>query len=328
MNDFLVEKIADKINPVTLEEWQQCNEWNRNMTEEFLEQGHLSPKTLEQYDSALKIFFRWVKDNADNKPLIELKPRDALKYQNFLINRGLSSSAVKFKRSSVSSLCGYVELYYCEDYPLFRNIYNKKIPNPAKAFLHEKKPLTPEEYELLINKLREKNKLQVIAYVEFSYSSGCRRAEARQLLRDVVNYEKIKGKSYYLTHPIRCKGKGRKGSVRELQYNDIALKALKDWLSFRGKDDCPYVFVTKNNNGEYQQVTETTFNKWCSGIISKIIGRRVHPHLLRSTRATDLVTRSGKDIKSAQQLLGHKDSSTTEGYVVRDGSKDLDDCFD
>jgi len=327
VSDFLVEKIADKINPVTTKEWQECNEWNRQMTEEFLEQGHLSPKTLEQYDSALKIFFRWVKDNADNRPLYELKPRDALKYQNFLINRGLSSSAVKFKRSSVSSLCGYIELYYCEDYPLFRNIYNKKIPNPAKAFLHEKIPLNQEEYELLINTLKEKGKWQQIAYLGFSYASGCRRAEARLLLKETVNNEKVEGKNYYLTPLIRCKGKGREGKVRRLQYDDKALEAIKFWLSIRGNDDCPFVFVTKNKNGEYQQVTETTFNKWCSGMFTKIVGRRVHPHLLRETRATDIVVGQGKDIKSAQALLGHLSSETTQIYVIRDGSNDLDDCF-
>ena len=322
------DKIAEKLPDVTDQEWQDCHEWNKKITKEFLEQGHLSPKTLNQYESALRIFFRWTKENCENKPLYDLKPRDALRYQNFLINRNLSSSAVKFKRSAVSSLCGYIELYYIDEYPLFRNIYNKKIPNPAKSFLHEKQPLSQDEYKLLISELKKKGKLQQVAYIEFTYSSGCRRAEVRQLLKEIINYETIKDKNYYLTHAVRCKGKGREGSVRKLQYDTTALQAIKAWLEFRGNDDCPYVFATKGDNGKFQQVNETTFNKWCTQMFSKIVGRRVHPHQFREQRATDLVVGEGKDIKTAQALLGHKDSSTTEIYVIRDSSDDLDGAFD
>jgi site-specific recombinase XerD len=167
----------EKIPEVTDQEWVEVNEWNRKITEEFLEQGHLSPQTLKQYESALKIFFRWVKDNINNKPLYELRPKDALRYQNFLINRNLSSSGVKFKRSAVSSLCGYIELYYLDDFPTFRNIYNKKIPNPGKSFINEKNPLTNEEYILLIKALEKEERWQLLAYLKFSYASACRRAE-------------------------------------------------------------------------------------------------------------------------------------------------------
>lgn len=316
----------DKISAVTDEEWNEVNKWNREITEEFLQQGQLSDHTLKQYKSTLQIFFRWVKDNCDNKPLYELKPRDALKYQNFLMSKNLSSSAIKLKRSAVSSLCGYVELYYLDEYPMFRNIYNKKIPNAPKAFKNEKKPLTPEEYELLINTLKKQERWQMVAYAEFTYSSGCRKGEARQLLKEVINYEKVEGKNFYLTHNIRCKGAGKIGKIRKLNFDDKAIDAIRFWLQIRGEDDCPYVFVSKVK-GKYQQVSETTFNGWCSDLFSKIVGRRVHPHQFREQRATDLVLRDGKDIKAAQALLGHKDSSTTEIYVIRETENDVDDAF-
>lgn len=316
----------EKIQEVTEQEWIQCHKWNIKITEEFLEQGHLSPKTLYQYKSALKIFFRWVKDNCDNKPLYELKPKDALRYQNWLINKNISSAGVKFKRSAVSSLCGYVELYYADEYPIFRNIYNKKIPNPAKTFRNEKKPLNPEEYRMLVDTLKIQEKWQLVAYVEFSYASGCRREEARQLLKEVATYEKVKDKPYYATHPVRCKGKGREGVVRKLQFSDEAINAINKWLEVRGDDNCPYVFVTKQD-GEYKQVAETTFNSWCTDIFTPIIGRRIHPHLFRESRATNLVLTEGKDIRAAQKLLGHQSSETTEIYVIRETDDDIDDAF-
>lgn len=207
--------------------------------------------------------------------------------------------------------------------------------------MREKIPLTKEEMKLLLDTLEKRKKWQMIAYIKFSYAAGCRRAEVRQLLKEVVNYtpiekEKVEknedGKSeirkikYYQTHEIRCKGRGVIGKIRKLQFDQEAMDAIKKWLEIRGEDDCPYVFVT-GNAGNRKQVGENTFDDWCKNLFSKIVGRRVHPHLFRETRATDLVVVEGKDIKTAQRLLGHESSETTEIYVIRQGDDDLDDCF-
>ncbi|MEM4995021.1 tyrosine-type recombinase/integrase [Priestia sp. SB1] len=324
--------MSDKLPEVTEKEWEEVNDFNRQIVSEFLEQGHLSPHTLRQYQSGLKIFFRWVKENCMNKPITDLKPRDALRYQNFLIGRDLSSSAIKFKRSAVSSLCGYIELYYAEDYPLFRNIYNKKIPNPPKTLKNEKKPLTPQEFDLLVKTLEEREEWQMLAYVWFSYSTGCRRSESVQLLKEVIAYNRVKDKdgndkAYYITHNIRCKGRGREGKVRKLNFDDRAMDAIKKWLEVRDEDECEYVFVKKTKKGEVNQLSTSSLNYWCQEIFSDIVGRRVHPHQLRSTRATHLVALDGKDIKSAQKLLGHESSETTELYVIKEGDDDIDGAF-
>lgn len=326
-------KKSEKIPEVTEQEWLEINEFNRQIAQEFLEQQHLSPQTLTQYQSAIKIFFRWVKENSFNKPIYELKPRDALRYQNFLISKGLSSNAVKFKRSAVSSLCGYIELYYSDEYPLFRNIYNKKIPNPPKSLKNEKQPLTKEELDFLISALKEREEWQMVAYILFSYWSGCRRSESAQLKKEVVTYERVRDnktgeyKDYYMTNPIRCKGKGREGNVRKLVFGQEAMDAIKQWLNIRGEDDCEYVFVKKTKDGKTEQLHPSAFNYWCQEIFSEIVGRRVHPHQLRSTRATHIVALEGKDIKTAQKVLGHQSSETTEIYVIREDDDDIDDAF-
>jgi integrase len=325
--------LVEKLNEVTDVEWKEVNDFNKQITQEFLEQQHLSPHTLVQYQSAIKIFFIWVKENCQNRSIIDLKPRDALRYQNFLISRGLSSNAVKLKRSAVSSLCGYIELYYGEDYPLFRNIYNKKIPNPPKALKNEKQPLTKDELDLIINTLKEKEEWQMVAYVLFSYWSGCRRAEAAQLKKEVTTYEKVKDnktgeyKDYYMSNLIRCKGKGIQGNLRKLVLGQEAMDAIIKWLEIRGEDDCELVFVKKLKDGTVTPLAPSAFNYWCQEIFTKIVGRRVHPHQLRSTRATHIVAIEGKDIKTAQKVLGHQSSETTEIYVIREDDDDIDDAF-
>lgn len=328
-----------KIEEVTKEFWEnEILEENRMFIDEFLQQQHLSSATLKQYESGLKIFAKWVHDFClpkGKKQITELKPRDALKYQNWLISKGLSPNAIKFKRSAVSTLCNYIELYYGDDYKDFRNIFTKAIPNVAKSNVKEKQPLTIKEIDKLVKELTKREDWQKLAYVLFTYMTGCRREEARQLLKEVATYEKArdkkdnKEKPYYITHSIRAKGKGKEGKVRKFKFDDKAMEAIKKWLKYREsqmEDNCPYVFVSKSKDG-YKQVSANTFNLWCDEFSEILGGRPVHPHLFRSSRATNAVIEEGKDIKSVQKLLGHNSSQTTEIYVVRDDADDDDDLF-
>src|SRR5574337_755384 len=189
--------MASKINEVTNIQWQSVNQENRKMTDEFLKQStHLSPQSLKQYTSALHIYYWWVKENAEDKPFYQLKSRDYLKFQNYLSENGMSSSGIKLKRSAVSSFNNYVELYYLDLYKDFRNYITKGIANPPPAFVHKKEPLTMEEYNRLCSVLEEKKLYQQLAYLKFSFSSGARRAEVRQLVKDDLKGEpKIIGES-------------------------------------------------------------------------------------------------------------------------------------
>lgn len=323
-----------KIKVVTDEEWDLVCDENKEVAEAFLDQLHLSPHTLNQYKSAVRIFFRWVNEYKKNVPLYKLKPRNGLEYQNYLIKSGLANASVRFKRSVVSSMCGYVENFYddLDEYKSFRNIFNKKIPNVSNEKAKEKIPLTLEEYELICKKLEEQEMWQQLAFLKFTYSSGCRKGEVHQLLKEVVDYELAKDKDgndkkYYLTHPIRTKGKGIEGKVRKLMFDEGAMQAIKRWLEVRGEDDCEYVFVNKLKDGTARQISMSTFTYWSAKLFSEIIGRHMFTHLIRSTRATHLVVHESKNIKTAQSVLGHKSSNTTEIYVVRDNSEDADDAF-
>src|SRR5690606_29748892 len=148
-----------------------------------------------------------------------------------------------------------------------------------------------------------------------------------------ATYEKAKDKKtgedkdYYLTNPVRVKSRGRDGKQRKLLFSEEAMQALKKWLEVRGDDDCEYIFVKKTKDGKVYPLRPQAFNYWCQEIFSEIVGRRVHPHQLRSTRATHLVVEDSKDIKTAQALLGHQSPDTTEIYVVRDMEDDVDDAF-
>ena len=74
-------KTAKHSDEVTDEMWNEVNPFNRDMVQEFLEnQTHLSKKSLVQYESGLRIYFYWVKENLNNKQCVEIKKKEYLKY--------------------------------------------------------------------------------------------------------------------------------------------------------------------------------------------------------------------------------------------------------
>lgn len=332
----------EKLIEISEEEWENVNHFNKTILEEFLNDStELSPKTKKVYRSNLRIWFVWVMKFLDNKKETMIKPLDFKRYQNWLMNRGVSSSDVNNKRAAVSALNNYIEIYYGDEFPMFRNFINRSIKHPPETRVHEKTPLSKEEFEHLVEVLEHQEEWQKVAYLLFTFDTGCRRAESRQLEKEVVNYkpiikkkivrledgtEGIKTVTYYRTHPIRCKGPGQVGKVRQFLFGERTMEALKRWVEARGDDDCEFMFISRCGD-KVSQCSENLFNTWSTNVFTPIIGRRVHPHQLRISRASQLAIDSGVDIRVIQKLLGHESVSTTEGYIVRDDSEDLDELF-
>ncbi len=321
-----------KIEGFTDEEFNEhVPQVSQELIKDFLRQSQKSDQTIKQYKSALYIFARFVHDELSNRPITVLKVRDALKYQNHLIDLGLSDSAIKFKRSAVSALYIYIEAFWEDEYPKTRNIFTKAVPSVGNTKRKEKNPLTLREMEKLKKELIKKEEWQKLAYLTFTYSTGCRREESRQLKKEVAFYEKYRNpkgeqKNYYVTHDIRAKGKGKQGKVRKFQFDEESMQYIKKWIEVRGEDDNESLFVIKTKEGKVSQVSASTFNTWCEQF-TEILGKKVHPHLLRSSRATNSVVEEGKDIKAVQQLLGHESSSTTEIYIVKENDNVIDELF-
>jgi len=319
--------VVKKLAPVTNEEWLQVCDFNRQMVENFLNDStELSPATIKVYDSNLKIFFVWVKDNLDNKKVIDIKPREYLRFQNWLVNRGCSSSDVNAKRAAISSLNNYIEVYYGEDYKDFRSFINRSIKRPPSHDKREKIPLTIDEFTRLIEVLEERNEHAKVAYLMFAFETGARKGEIRQLLKDVVNATPKtdpNGKVYYETHKIRAKGRGKEGKQRTFIFSEKTMEAFRRYVETRN-DDCKYLFV-QSVDGKVKQASQSLFNYWHKYDFDKIVGRKTWPHLLRTSRATYLSEELNVDIKKISKLLGHSGTQTTEIYIKRKEDNDVDD---
>lgn len=327
-----------KLFGFTEEEYREnVGEQDQELIDDFLEQQtHLSKQTLKQYKSSLMIFLKWNHESNKGKGLTKLKPRDALRFQNYMLKAGLSTSAIKLKRSTVSSFYGYLEVFWSDEYPDVRNIYSKAVPSVGNVKKNEKIPLTVDEIQKISDELEKNGEWQKLAYLWFSLGSGARRAEVLQLRTEVAEYEYAKDKdgnkkNYYLTHNIRCKGRGEEGKVRKLFLNDQAMKYIKKWVEYRKEnydfDNSEFVFVhIDKQKQEVRQLSAGTFNLWCEKFSDIIDGKKIFPHLLRATASTNHIL-DGKDIKAVQQLLGHNSPETTQIYVLVDDDDDIDELF-
>lgn len=112
---------------------------------------------------------------------------------------------------------------------------------------------------------------------------------------------------------------GKGGKDRILWLNEGVLVALKRWKERQREllgREADHVFTTLGRRGSkgkplcpryiQQMVTRYAENAG--------IKKRVHPHTLRHTFATDLL-RATKNIRLVQRALGHADLSTTQVYT-------------
>jgi len=144
------------------------------------------------------------------------------------------------------------------------------------------------------------------AILETMYSAGLRVSEVVGLNDGDLDFE---------AGVLRIRGKGRRERLSPV--GSYAIRALKRWLSLR-----------KLNSREPNGPSAPVFvNKFGRRLTVRSVGRmlekylktsgldaRTTPHSLRHSFATHLLDR-GADIRSVQELLGHKSLVTTQIYT-------------
>ena len=138
------------------------------------------------------------------------------------------------------------------------------------------------------------------------YSSGLRLTELVNLNPIDLN---LKDKS------LMVMGKG--GKTRMVPIGQKAIEAVNQWLDVRSqlaKTDEEALFVGSKGVRLGQRAIQARIRHWGK---KNGIQQSVYPHLLRHSFATHLLEASG-DLRAVQELLGHKDISTTQIYTHLD----------
>jgi site-specific recombinase XerD len=320
---------ANKIDEVTDEMWNMVLKENRDMVKEYLSVNtQLSPDTLTQYTSGLRQFFWWVHENLNDKPFYKITKREFMRYLSYITERGLSSSAIGFKKSSVSSFNNYIENVVSEDMEEckgFRN-FTRGLPAIGKNQVYDKIPINEDEYKKMMAVLEKEENYLGMAWVSTAFNVGARRGELIQLKTEIVNYPIPEGKNYVLSHVCRGKGSGRDGKPLKYMINLDALKYMK--LLVENRDfESDYIFSLKKGD-KIHPLSRDWANYFCQHKLSSILGRRINPHLFKSSCITYLLEK-GVDLKVVSKYVAqHNDTSTTSNfYDLRDFEEEKDSIF-
>ena len=129
----------------------QINPKNIKLAERFLKNfaTKRSPNSVVSYKSNLRIFFTWNLLENDNRFFIDIKKRELMDFFDYAVTE-LQWSPNRYAQahSSLSSFSAWVENFYDEDYPNFRNLL-PKIEKPVKENVRKKTVLQKEDVDKL-----------------------------------------------------------------------------------------------------------------------------------------------------------------------------------
>jgi integrase/recombinase XerC len=253
----------------------------------------------EDLMQALEFFRNRVSDKKVN--VGQITPRLLRAYVAWLHEQGYAKTTMARRISAVRSLCRFL----CRQGSLNSNPasglrgprQDKRLPH----FLSEDKLValldTPEKDTPI--GLRDRAILEVL------YSAGLRVSELTGLNRADVDFE---------TGLATVRGKGKRERLALL--GPQALKAISNYLAQRdgispSAPSQPAVFLSWRGT----RLTTRSVGRLLAKYLAQAgLDARTSPHSLRHSFATHMLDR-GADIRSVQELLGHRSLGTTQIYT-------------
>ena len=278
---------------------------------EYLEiEKNCSKLTIRDYRHYLKVFSEWFSSNLPEKTIEDLDLATVRKYRVFLANR-LTKKDIPIKRVTqnyyVIALRSFLRFLIKND---FKTLEPSKIDLP-KAETGSLKFLEKEQVDRLVTACdtSKEEGIRDRAILELLFSTGLRVSELVSLDRDQISLER---------REFGVIGKGRKH--RLVFISDRAADWIQRYLNER-KDKFKPIFirysgaVIKENDGEKMRLGVRSIER----IVKKYVKKARIPvdasvHTLRHSFATDLL-HNGADLRSVQEMLGHKNIATTQIYT-------------
>lgn len=246
--------------------------------------------------------------------LLDVTPNTFREYLGYLTDQNLSKTSIARKMASLRSFYKFLQKRGIMEINPVKSVRSPKQEHKLPKFL---------DYEQ-IKKLIETPKMddwlgvRDRAILETLYSTGIRVSELVALNLGDIDF---------LGEVVHITGKGKKERLSPI--GSSALQSIQRYIEMRSK------WVQANGVN-----TNALFlNKHGSRISSRSVRRKmdkyltmagldpsISPHTLRHSFATHLLN-NGADLRSVQELLGHKSISTTQVYTHLTTNK-LKDVYD
>ena len=278
---------------------------------EYLEiEKNCSKLTIRDYRHYLEVFNRWFSEVCRGKNISDLDLTIVRKYRVFLANRE-DEKGMTLKRVTqnyyVIALRSFLRFLIKNDHKVLEP---SKIDLP-KTESRSLKFLEREQIDRLVTSIdtSKEEGIRDRTIFELLFSTGLRVSELVKLNHNQINLDR---KEFGVI------GKG--GRARVVFVSDRAEEWITRYLRER-KDNFKPLFIRysgkiiEEDGGEKMRLTARSIER----IVKKYVRLVRLPvdatvHTLRHSFATDLLT-NGADLRSVQEMLGHKNIATTQIYT-------------
>jgi integrase/recombinase XerC len=285
-----------------------CNKWLIWLGNE----KHYSKHTISSYYSDLVNFFKFLDVYNNTQPTVEIINNIAINdiraWLAHLKNQGYNTNSAARYLASLRSFFSYQNKY--------ENVNNKSASNVKIRKINKPLPKTVDEIntKAAIDEALNLNtdywiKLRNYSIMMLIYGCGLRISEALSLTKNNIN-----------TDFITIIGKGNK--ARSVPILQEVIKAIENY-----EKHCP--FNIENNKEIFKgkqgkKLNASSIQKLMCTIRKNLnLPEFITPHSFRHGFATHLLT-NGADLRSIQELLGHKNLSTTQIYTKTDQKRIFD----
>lgn len=264
---------------------------------EDLNKRNLSINTKDSYTRDLNKFSQFLMTKGIN--IEEVDEITIMAFIQHIKNLGMANSSILRYNVSIKSFYRYLlknDIIIRDPTIRYDNIKAKKKSIP--------KTLTVEEISRLLNApdtTLNKGKRDK-AMLEVMYAAGLKVSELINLRMDDLNF-----KLAYLT----CRDSKKKERIIPL--GSYAIKCLNEYFSIRNEINI-YNLDNVFLNLRGTEMTRQGFWKILKSYVKPAnIDKAIYPNIIRHSFAVHLLE-NGADLKSVQELLGHKDISITQIY--------------
>ncbi len=275
-------------------------------------EANRSPNTVRAYESELHKLIAFLGDKEHSLSLEDLRHDDLRAYQRHLAGRLKSPASRARALVAIRSWLRWIAKEGLIDRDLSNGITLPKLEQRLP------KPIDPDELTRLLAALptQTAHEKRDRALVQFLISTGCRISETLAL--DRTDFPRT-GNRLVVT------GKGSK--QRSVYLTADARSALEDYLVVR-EDACMALFVN------FDRAAPDDRGRRLTSAGARFIVRKLRkelgawsfksPHVARHTAATTLLEVTGGDVRLVQEVLGHANLNTLQGYTKIVDSRKLD----